>query len=390
MTLTQSFPLFRHMRPIFRTVALALVAALAAAPDVGWTQTLTAGTGVGYYWWEATNGTKGQQFLIPVEVKAQVRGSTVRVLTGYLYSYFDGEGTSSHSLDDLLDTKLNLSQQLKGPWGLDWLLGLDFNLPTGRTKLNKQDLTLIMDPDLVPITTLGEGFDANPMLMIARAWQQVTVALGAGYVFRGEYDYASDLEDYDPGDMVRVAAEAYWAPWPAWTFHLRGGYTWYGEDEVDDRDFYQAGELWSASAGVRYQRPHWSLLGELRQYWRDKDQFREPGTLRLTNEERNGYGDETQLRTVFSYDVAEATTVLLDAALLYVEQNDYSSTDRLFRGERSKLSAGIGLNQRLGAHWDLRAHVSGFTMHDEETPEHPDNERTYRGVWLDLAIQARF
>ena len=43
---------------------------------------------------------------------------------------------------------------------------------------------------------------------MAKEWDRWVVGLGVGYVWRGEYDFATNIRDYDPGDIFTATGGA--------------------------------------------------------------------------------------------------------------------------------------------------------------------------------------
>jgi len=355
----------------------------------------SARTGISFHWWDDNADVKGEQLYVPIDLKASVKQFSFRVLTGYAYSYLDNPGEKSHHLSDLLDTKVNTSFVFELPWQVQTMLGLDLNLPTGRTNLHTKDLELVasLDPDLVPITSIGEGLNINPLIVLLRSFGDTDIVLGASYIFRGQYDYGSSyaLQDYDPGDIQRYVVRLQFNQLDPLSLYLATEYTRYGTDELRDQDLYRPAPMWRLAAGLQYVQSTWKVRTDLNYFIRGKDRFREPGTFDLQNEEHNGYGDELNLTGSFHYKLlGDSTLLALGMGFLWIDDNDYPSSDSLFRGERTKLSASIGIDQHIGQVFILSGRLSGFTMHEEQTPAHPLEERSYRGYGISLFLTTRF
>ena len=160
-------------------------AGFAHAQEVEWQ------TGFHTDWWTSPNGDVGQQIYFPLISGVRYKDFAARVVAGGAYTSFSQDTKTSSSLGAMLDTKLNLSYEYAQKWPVDVLVALDMNLPTGTTKLSNDEMRLIMDPDLISVTTLGEGFNVNPSVMFSRQWgDQWVTGVGFGYNFRGEYDYS--------------------------------------------------------------------------------------------------------------------------------------------------------------------------------------------------------
>jgi len=168
---------------------LVFYSGICAAADVD----IKTQMGFNYDWWDDSKDNKARQFFIPMSLEARYRDLSFRVLTAEAYTHIDPVGSPSRSLTHLLDTKVNLSYEILGKLPVDILIGLDFNLPAGKSNLKERDQVLLMDPDLVTITNFGEGFNVNPTVSIAKEWGNWVVGVGFGYVWRGEYDFRNKV-----------------------------------------------------------------------------------------------------------------------------------------------------------------------------------------------------
>ena len=139
------------------------------------------------------------------------------------------------------------------------LFGLDFNLPTGYTDLKDKDLVLIVPPELMTITTYGEGLNINPTLVLSKEWDTWVAGVGLGYTWRGEYDYSSSLHDYNPGNIFNVNAELRHDFTSEVYGKVFGEYLTYGKDEVHGKDYYQEGDVTLLGLGATYTRTLWNL-----------------------------------------------------------------------------------------------------------------------------------
>jgi hypothetical protein len=125
---------------------------------------INAQTGFHYDWWDDTKDNKAWQSNVPLRFEVRQQDFSLAVLTGYANTNLNPSPGGSRSLSHILDTKINLSYEILGKLPVDVLIGLDFNLPSGKTDLNEKELSLIMDADLISINNFGEGFNINPTL----------------------------------------------------------------------------------------------------------------------------------------------------------------------------------------------------------------------------------
>ena len=157
---------------------LLLILTLGTSWAIDWNvQTLS-----NYDWWKDNSGSRGMQVHVPLRIEARHQDFSISALTGYAYTQINPHLGETRSLSHLLDTKVNLSYEMVDKLPLDLLIGLDFNLPTGKTDFKERDLSLIMDPDLISINRLGEGFNFGPTLSLAKQLGNWDGGIGAGYV----------------------------------------------------------------------------------------------------------------------------------------------------------------------------------------------------------------
>ena len=235
---------------------------------------------------------------------------SLAVLTAYAYTHLDQSGQGS-TLSHMLDTKLNTSYAIVGKLPVDIMLGLDFNLPSGKTDLNLKDLSLIMDPDLIAINNFGEGWNINPTVTVSKAWQKWVAGIGFGYLWRGEYDYSSELNvtDYKPGDIYKIDGELRYYLGSDLYSRLFGSHSWYGRDKVRGQDFYQEGEFTLVGLGLNYSRDKkWDANVALRGIFREKNRI-PTSTGTLADESDNSHGDEWIADLGVRYFLDEKTMV---------------------------------------------------------------------------------
>jgi hypothetical protein len=348
-------------------------------------------TGFQFDWWDDTSKNKGSQIYVPLRLEAQFQPLSFSVLTGYAYSFYEPSAGESRSLSYPLDTKINFSYEILKKLPVDVLVGLDFNLPTGKTGLNAQDLVLVMDPDLVSINRFGEGFNVNPTLAVAKEWGNWVGGVGIGYIWRGKYDYTTDMKDYDPGDIFNLNAEIRYEFSRFWKARLFGGYAWYERDQVIQSDYYQEGEFFLVGIGIHYSPPKWEAALTLRNIMRKKSKYQvsQPGVL--STEEENGHGKEWIADLVLRYFLNDRTTLRSFFQGLLIQANDYPADSYWYMGKREKFSLGVGASRVFTPHIEAEVLVKGFVMQDDESrfPVYRDG-RTYRGFSIGAHLTGRF
>lgn len=390
---------------------------------IGLAMEIEAQTGFYFDWWKDDTHRRGQQFYIPVSIEGRYKDFSLRAITAESYTKFDPHQSPNRSLTHLLDTKVTLSYEILEKLPVDLLIGLDFNLPTGKSNLKLRDRGLLMDPDLVSITKFGEGFNVNPTLSIAKEWGKLAAGVGLGYVWRGEYNFTTQFleindefggrivkyyeRDYDPGEIFNLNAELRYDLLSNLQGRLFGQYVWYGRDKLKKKDFYQEGDLWLIGMRFQYNQKKWDMGFALRSLFRNKSRVKQDlGDVwsypesewyvrglnqPICTEARNSHGDEWIADLSVRYFLDEKTTVKSFLQALYVTKNDYPSTSTRFVGRREKGSLGFGVSRILLPYLDGELFVKGFLMHDEERflPEFL-SERNYRGYSAGFYLTGRF
>ena len=364
-----------------------LIAGVCSAADV------QVQTGFNYDWWDDNKDNNASQFYIPIRIMGWHEDFSLSILTAYADTHRH-IGQENSSLNHLLDTKINSSYAITGKLPVEILIGLDFNLPTGKTNLSKKELTLIMDPDLISINNFGEGFNINPTITIAKEWGRWVAGIGFGYLWRGEYDFSSDINitDYDPGDIFNINAEIRYYFSSNMYARLFGSHAWYGKDKVRGTDFYQEGDFSLLGLGVYYNqmKKKWDAGLTLQAILRDKSKFQDtPGIL--VTEPNNIHGDEWIGDLFVRYFVNDKTALKTFVQGRLYTENDYPSNSPRFIGQREKFSLGLGVSRILSPNIEAELDVKGFVKHDDEIhfPEF-QSARRFRGFSVALMLTGRF
>lgn len=354
-------------------------------------------TGFNFDWWEDTKDNKAYQAYTPVRIDGRYGDFSFVVLTAYAYTNVAPDRNESQSLSHVLDTKVNLTYEILGKLPVDVLLGLDFNLPTGYTNFKERQLILIMDPDLISINDFGEGFNINPTLTIAKEWGKWVAGIGVGYIWRGEYNFSTTIQDYSPGGILNSTGEVRYDFSPGWRARLFGNYASFGKDKVHGGDFHQEGNFLLLEAGLYYIQPKWDSGFTLKSIFRGKSKF-QVTRGELATEPENSHGDEYRGDLHLRYFLNDKTTLKSYLQGLVITKNDYPSQPPIFLGEvnrfigqREKLALGAGASRIFSPHWEGEFYAKGFIMHDEKafSPE-PRSERSYKGFSVGIQLAGRF
>lgn len=387
-------------------------------------------SGFHFDWWEDTKENKAKQFHLPISFEVRYQNFSLNFLTGYAYTQKDPDVGPTRSKGHLLDSKMKFSYEVVDRLPLDLLIGLDINLPTGKTNLKFKEQGLLTDPDLVSIFPLGEGLNVNPTLSFAKEWGKWVFGIGMGYLWRGKYDIGDLFEDafsrirvkhYDPGDILSLTGEVRYDLALSLQGRLFGNYFWYerskwkesgqtifGFSELQRRSL-QEGELWLLGMGFHYRQKRWDGEITIKGVFREKNKYdyiegwlggggvilREMPSL--VKERRNSHGDEWVGDLSLRYFIDDRTALKSFFQVLWITPNDYPSFSPHYQGKRERYSLGFGLKRTFIPRLEAEAYVKGFLMHDGER-RFPDlffgsrilRERHYKGFSGGVMVTGRF
>jgi len=347
-------------------------------------------TGTNFDWWESDNDDRGYQIYFPVQIETEYKDFSFLMLTAFTHTTSDLTGIKDHSLSCVVDTKANFSYEISDKFPADILLGLDFNIPTGRTNLDDDDLMLFMDPDLVSITSLGEGYNINPTLTLAKEWENWAAGIGLGYLWRGEYDFSKETRDYNPGDLFNFTGEVAYTFLPDWQARLFGEYVYFDKDEVRNADFYQEGEFFLMGLGVNHYRTKWDASFVVKGIFRGKSEFQEGVSVQdLRTEDRNSHGDEWSTHLSCNYYLNKKTTLKSLIRFFRVNENDYSSDSPLFIGEKQMASLALGITRIFSPRLEGELNLTGRILDDDKNWYY-DDDRTYKGISMGAKLKGNF
>jgi hypothetical protein len=346
-------------------------------------------TGPHFDWWKSNSDDQGTQFYAPVTISTRSGAFSFDVLTAYAYTTLDLDAYPKESLTNLIDTKMNFSYEFVNKFPIDMLIGLDLNLPTGKTKIEAIERNRLLDPDLVTINNYGEGFNVNPTFILAKTLNKMSVGMGVGYVFRGEYDYSEEFRDYDPGDIFNVTTQVAYYFSDDWKVSLSGEYGYVSKDKINNRDYYHEGDFYLLDLELFHTASRWDATFNMTALFRGKSKF-EDFNAALSTEDQNSYGDEYEATALYRYFLNDAVTLKTQLQGLWVTENNYSSSHPLYWGDRKKIMLGLGVNRKLMPGFDCELYLRGFVMKDDRNWYHPDDDVTYRGINSGILFSSYF
>ena len=344
-------------------------------------------SGATFDWWKDNHDATASQLTFPLQLTGTRDNLSFRLITAFTSTSLS-TGSKDISMSGLLDTKIGATYRLSDKLPFELLLGLDFNLPTGHTNLSADETRLVMDPDLLPINSYGEGFNINPTITIAKGWNNWTFALGLGYLWRGSYDFSTDLKDYQPGMVFNTLAEARYYYQAKSYVRIFSGYTVYGTDTANGKDLLQEGDVFQIGGSVIHAvksglRLTAGLRGVIRGDAKDY-------TKSASEQNQNAYnGDETIIDLGGSYALNSKTTLTIPLQLRLMADNGNSGDSHV--GAKQKYSFGAGVTREITPILSADLTLKGYYKHDDPTriPE-AYGERNFTGVGIAASLTGRF
>ena len=348
---------------------------------------LSVESGVSQEYWRDTRESSGSQTLVPLRIEWGTEDATIGLLTGGVRAVLDAPGTAQRSLTHTLDTKLNFSYVVQGKIPVDLLIGMDLNLPTGKTDLSAADLALILDPEIVTITTFGEGVNINPTLSFAKEWGPWSAGMGVGYNVRRSYDVSKEagLNDYDPGDIFSLNALLQREFFQGYVGRIFGKFSRFGKDRLHGADLFREGDYRMAGVGISRAGGAWEADVNLRGTFRGKAEILSGGSL-ITEPERSR-GDEWSAEASVRHALRKDITLSGSLRGLIISKNGYSGGSLRHNGSKEKIALSIGCDRRFASGIAAGVSLKGFLMTEEAQAVPQFREaRTSRGIALAFRI----
>ncbi|MFA6147139.1 MAG: hypothetical protein WC899_02890 [bacterium] len=348
---------------------------------------LSVESGVQQEYWEDTRDSSGSQTLVPFRIGWSGEDASIGLLTGVVHAAIDAPGTSDPSLTHVLDTKLNLSYVVQGKLPVDLLIGMDINLPTGKTDFPIADLALILDPEIVSITTFGEGVNVNPTISFAKESGPWSGGLGVGYNVRREYDVSAEagFSDYDPGDILSLNALVQRELSRGYVGRIFGKFSRFGKDRLHGADLFREGDYRMAGIGISRAGAAWEADVNLRGTFRGKAEILSGGSLATESERSRGdeWSAEASVRHALRKDLFVSGAV----RGLIVSSNGYSDGSSRHNGSKEKVALSVGCDRLFPSGVAAGVSLKGFVMSEEAqaVPQFRE-ERTSRGIALAFRI----
>ena len=291
------------------------------------------------------------------------------------------------------DTAVSFNTTYLGWQGLQPFIALSANLPTGKSALFGTSVNARMDPDLVEISTFGEGYNFGPSFGLnVPIAGSLLFTTSVGYTYRGPFNrelafstlppgvdpaLVANLIDViptvriDPGENTTVTAAINYGA-GSFAAGLTGATSWELPTIVRDLPTFRPGLRHLLSLRSSYKWPEkWGvteLTAAAAHSNRNKLVFETATpTLERFNSNSNVY--RVGLQHLFPVDQFQIGPV---ASFLYRDHNGYNSTTLQFVPQKTRWAAGMLAQYAPNASVTLNARVEHVWTRENESPTNDD------------------
>ncbi len=331
---------------------------------------VTSGVRVNTFYDDREEQTDGFELTFPIGVTYKGESLFFGLESSYSQLNVTPGDSPKTELSGFTDTSLSFSYT----WPLPMVvtLGVNANLPTGRTRLTEEEYAAqsLVESDLVVISEFGEGLNISPNVNLIRQFGKSTVGVNAAYIYTGDYDPTQDVpaDAVDPGDQLLLSGMLKWQVRRAVSAGALASYTYTFAKHVNDEEQSQEGGIFTLGATVGYIGAALSASGNLQFIGQQKNWELIDGSLQKEAENSN---NSRKIRSFLDL------TYAVSPSLLFVAQSgvgyDFTS-DRQddarglpFSGDTLRYSFGLGTQYLLGRRLSLFLLATYNRLHKEHS-----------------------
>jgi len=353
---------------------------------------VSTGTHINAFRDDLADKTDGTEVTVPFGVSYRRGGLfALNLETAYSSATVKSGGGTETDISGFTDTLLSASYSLSGESVL-LTLGVDVNLPTGKENLNEdEDEALSGEEDLLTVSGFGEG--GNVGLSVSAIKQLGNVTLGANglYVYKGEYDQTSDVEDddVDPGDQLLLAWILNWKASEQSLVELSGAYSYSGADAVNGEEDFQEGGIVTLGGSFQHTSDPFTITVSLQEMLQlsDKELIEDE----LATEDQNSNSHTLSLACNVNYSASERLRLQALGDVWYTGESERKTEADgvLYTGKRVRYSFGSGVGYTIRENFWGHGLVK-YLVINEKPDLAVEEERTLHGVDLNIGVTYRF
>ncbi len=282
----------------------------------------------------------------------------VRVTTASAGSRSDSSGNQV-SITGLNDTRISALHSLLDK---SLLIGIGLNIPTGKTKLDPEQLPLgrLLTADFfdLPAKRYGEGLGLYLEGAFAHQFAKSLAGIAMGYLLSTSYSPVTDVDDYNAGNRFTISgnlmrSHSYGRAY----LYIR--YNIYATSKQNGFDVHKTGAITEMAVGTSLAIDEFEGSGGLRLLLRQADSRLVDGVLRQF--EQNNYGSDLRFFSSLGYrmeDIGKAS-ILIDYKK--VASNGFSQGNDEYVGESNLFSVGIQFERAVNTRFLLGASIKAHS-----------------------------
>ena len=377
--------------------------------DAGWSETFQSE--VRYYSWKSTLGFptnlvtgggqprpinspgSGSEVYIPYAAQLVGQPGDLKVefvaRGGWVKAQQNTAGISGR-VETATDTVTSATFTYMGLQGFQPFASVELNLPTGKAALPDSQANARMDPDLVDVSSFGEGFNIGPTLGFnVPITDSFIVSMSAGYTNRGAFNRENTITpsnttpsvvpaNIDPGDVFTLTGSVGFGSGP-FTGKVTGTISRETETKENGAPFVRPGRRYLVSATGSYKWP-WEHVGTstLTGSYAHSNRndvlfvfFGAPSNLLPEPFNTNSNLYQIALDHMFDFD---RFSVGPTGSFLFRDQNGYNSATLQFVPRKQRWSAGLKGSYLATDTLAFNARVERIWTREDDNPA-PDNEK---------------
>ena len=289
----------------------------------------------------------------------------------------------SGEVQTVTDTAVSATASYLGMQGMQPFVSLNMNLPTGKSALFGTAANARMDPDLVDISTFGEGFNVGPTAGFNfPITGSLLVTTSIGYTWRGKFEQESNFDPFDPfltstvnpGDNLTPTVAVNYQTGPL-SVGLTGSLTWERPTSVDDLQTFKPGKRYLLALQSSYAWPQQLGVTTLSASFArsNRNQVLLPGLSALALETLNSNSDVYRVGLQHTIPIG-AFQIGPTASYLFRNHNGYNSATLQFVPEKTRWSAGLLAQYPSRPNVTLNARIEHIWTHENENPAIADGK----------------
>jgi hypothetical protein len=353
-----------------------------------------------YYSWEGDRGTpanfngahgKGSQWYVPVALQIAGKPNDVvkaqfLVRSGWVRSSQTTPGLSG-SVETITDTVMSGTLTYLAINGVQPFVSLNVNAPTGTSALFGNAANARMDPDLVEISSFGEGWNIGPSAGASFSiTESMMLTASVGYTWRGRFDRERSSSEInptiqtatslDPGEVITGTLTLGYQD-PQWAWNVTGSLSEESKTTENGVDLYKPGLRYVASATVARNWPErWGQTTVNASYAHsNRNEVLFLGASQLVTEPFNTGSNLYRVGAQHLFLVDDTLALGPTASYLHRDRNGYNTTTLQFVPEKERWA--VGAIARKALTQNATFNVRGEYIWTEEDERFADNGQVF-------------